>query len=472
MGQVYALPPQTLILTPPDRLVASNAAGGMNPLASHVIALGENAGLNMGAVTGVIILGAESGKALTATANNTIVIGENSGNGMRSPGNIVLGAGSLNGPLTTVAAADLIVIGNRNFLTVTSQATTTYGFIGIGSDLVPVSAANKNLDGSILIGSEMFLTDTTNGTIRDSVLIGHGIRRNGTLLGVTSMGANVFIGSNILRDNYIGAPYSNSVMIGANIFANSAGGGFQAANAIFIGANINTQAASTAAIADYCTVVGDTAQFPNAASANRTFSVAFGYNNSIVGSYSMLFGPQNTGSRGTYCTIIGTANNFGTDSFVSSILLGNAHTTANTGGAFTSGNVAVIAPSPTAWILWGRGTTGNIVLGNSNAGQRDLDSVVGCTNGLKLCDGALGGFLPSAGGYFYVSAGALNWVESGGNNNDLRIGTGGIALRTRIPLTDGAAAAGGTLLNAPVVGNPTKWIPIDDSGTIRYIPAW
>lgn len=39
-------------------------------------------------------------------------------------------------------------------------------------------------------------------------------------------------------------------------------------------------------------------------------------------------------------------------------------------------------------------------------------------------------------------------------------------------LTNGAAAAAGTLANAPVAGNPTKWIPIDDNGTTRYIPAW
>jgi hypothetical protein len=38
--------------------------------------------------------------------------------------------------------------------------------------------------------------------------------------------------------------------------------------------------------------------------------------------------------------------------------------------------------------------------------------------------------------------------------------------------TDGAGAQAGTLTNAPAVGNPTKWIPIDDNGTTRYIPAW
>lgn len=45
-------------------------------------------------------------------------------------------------------------------------------------------------------------------------------------------------------------------------------------------------------------------------------------------------------------------------------------------------------------------------------------------------------------------------------------------IATATPFTNGAAAAAGTLANAPVAGNPTKWIPINDNGTTRYIPAW
>ena len=44
--------------------------------------------------------------------------------------------------------------------------------------------------------------------------------------------------------------------------------------------------------------------------------------------------------------------------------------------------------------------------------------------------------------------------------------------RSSIALTNGAGASAGTITNAPSVGNPTKWIPIDDNGTTRYIPAW
>ncbi|KVH52913.1 hypothetical protein WS89_31240 [Burkholderia sp. MSMB1072] len=45
-------------------------------------------------------------------------------------------------------------------------------------------------------------------------------------------------------------------------------------------------------------------------------------------------------------------------------------------------------------------------------------------------------------------------------------------MRTSVSLTNGAAAQTATLANAPVAGNPTKWVPINDNGTTRYMPAW
>lgn len=41
-----------------------------------------------------------------------------------------------------------------------------------------------------------------------------------------------------------------------------------------------------------------------------------------------------------------------------------------------------------------------------------------------------------------------------------------------VALNDGAGAGAGTLANAPSAGDPAKWIPIDDNGTVRYIPTW
>ena len=57
--------------------------------------------------------------------------------------------------------------------------------------------------------------------------------------------------------------------------------------------------------------------------------------------------------------------------------------------------------------------------------------------------------------------------------NGLKISNSdGILLHFGAALTNGAAAQVGTLTNAPAAGNPTKWVPIDDNGTTRFIPAW
>ena len=45
-------------------------------------------------------------------------------------------------------------------------------------------------------------------------------------------------------------------------------------------------------------------------------------------------------------------------------------------------------------------------------------------------------------------------------------------IKTSVALSDNSGAAAGTLTNAPLAGNPTKWIAINDNGTIRRIPAW
>jgi hypothetical protein len=50
--------------------------------------------------------------------------------------------------------------------------------------------------------------------------------------------------------------------------------------------------------------------------------------------------------------------------------------------------------------------------------------------------------------------------------------TNGELIATSAALTTGAGAALGTLANAPAAGNPTKWIKINDNGTIRAVPAW
>lgn len=50
--------------------------------------------------------------------------------------------------------------------------------------------------------------------------------------------------------------------------------------------------------------------------------------------------------------------------------------------------------------------------------------------------------------------------------------TAAVVIGSSVTLTDGVGASAGTITNAPSVGNPTKWIGIDDNGTTRYVPSW
>lgn len=67
--------------------------------------------------------------------------------------------------------------------------------------------------------------------------------------------------------------------------------------------------------------------------------------------------------------------------------------------------------------------------------------------------------------FWITSAGAIH--AAGG----LTVGSATM-ITTTTSFTDGAGVAAGTLTNAPSAGNPTKWIPVSDNGTTRYIPAW
>ena len=72
----------------------------------------------------------------------------------------------------------------------------------------------------------------------------------------------------------------------------------------------------------------------------------------------------------------------------------------------------------------------------------------------------------SAGG-ITISAGALSSVTA-----DLTNTNATYLMSTNQTMPNGSGAAAGTLLNAPVAGNPTKWLSINDNGTTRKVPSW
>jgi hypothetical protein len=61
---------------------------------------------------------------------------------------------------------------------------------------------------------------------------------------------------------------------------------------------------------------------------------------------------------------------------------------------------------------------------------------------------------------------------SGGNVTATLTDDTNILMASSTALANGAAAAAGTLLNAPAAGNPTKWVTINDNGVNRQIPTW
>lgn len=79
--------------------------------------------------------------------------------------------------------------------------------------------------------------------------------------------------------------------------------------------------------------------------------------------------------------------------------------------------------------------------------------------------GALAGQFAASGGF---SVGTTSDPGAGA----IYVNNATFMLRTKASFTNGAGSSTATLTNAPVAGNPTKWIAIDDNGTTRQIPAW
>ncbi|MFZ5784030.1 MAG: hypothetical protein ACOY4R_27850 [Pseudomonadota bacterium] len=148
-------------------------------------------------------------------------------------------------------------------------------------------------------------------------------------------------------------------------------------------------------------------------------------------------------------------------------------TAANT---FAFGNLSVITSA--------FGYPLSVTTGANSGGLR-ITTTTSNNPDMQMFDATGGGFGLFANG---ASSGQMNiyGVDSGGSfvatwatldATSLTL-TGGITvgsttlITTSTALSNGAAANTGTLTNAPTAGNPTKWIPINDNGTTRYIPAW
>jgi len=121
-------------------------------------------------------------------------------------------------------------------------------------------------------------------------------------------------------------------------------------------------------------------------------------------------------------------------------------------------------------------TAGGTIVLDASAGNFIIGGMLGFTTGNSATGATATNLVPSA---------AVLALQNSTTQQEFRVfqtttgtkykalaGDGNLINVSGYAFTDGAAAALGTLTNAPAAGNPTKWIPINDNGTTRYIPAW
>lgn len=412
-----------------------------------------------------------------ATGNNSIFLGLNAGKNSAVSQLIVIGNNSGDAGITDVAdLSGSTIVGAHS-----AQALTTGSGVGLPITLLGSSNAQDlvNGDSTVIVGSSILsLYAGTGGTaaLSESVFIGNKLLNQATgiasattttvmigyniMAGVTGFGgsqSNVLIGSNILGNAGNNNSVSNSVMIGNNVGAGITG---TAANNILIGAGASTvaQGANNICIGSNATQTGGVSTDQYNICIGQT-AVSTGVLNVVIGTNA-----RTSALAAAQCGSVSIGANAGASipATANNILVIESSTTIGGGG----GN----APSALMYGIFG---TGNVILGTSVQGtNRDMGGTT-TTNILKLLNGTVGNANPVGGGYFYVSGGLLFWVDSSGTQSQLSESVQGqLASSSLNAFSNNAAAAVGTLTNAPVAGNPTKWIPINDAGTIRNVPAW
>lgn len=426
--------------------------------------------------TGVrtFLAGANTAK-FTQPVNDLIAIGDNA-----------FTAGTQAAPITDPNFSGAIIVGSQALQAATAAnssaglGATRYASIVVGFN---AAQAVANLTSSLIIGTNALKTYTgttaSNQATSGTVIVGPGAME----LIQFSPGAsvqnqrNVVIGAQAAQGNAspnnLGG-VSLSVIIGcqaAQNYGNAGGGGGNISTSVIIGETACFNIAQTSNVAGLV-VIGESAGSGMTGAAQ---------NNTLVGFNIGAAPPALSNSTCIGANAQVTAN--------STVVLGASAVSgsmlaAQTGGVFIGTGAGVANPvagsdqflletniGALKALLVGNFGNGTLVLGKSTQGvNRDQQG----TNTLKIINGAIGGANPIGGGYLYVTGGILHWVDSAGVDTQVSLSAAGQLASNAIGVayTNNAGAAAGTLTNAPIAGNPTKWIPIQDGGTIRNIPAW
>jgi hypothetical protein len=385
-----------------------------------------------------------------ASGNFVVMVGLNAGKNSSIANSIVIGNQTANAGITDASLNGSTIVGAQSLQSLTASTSQWPAAV---SGLTVIGQNNLNLaqkaDSSVVIGEDilpLLVSSQVNSGLQASVIIGNGI----------GPGVNSLVNG-----------YSQCVVIGfqacpVQTFASTTG-------SVFIGSGVCPHATGSN---QSSVIIGQAADI----GLNTAQSVVIGTTASVsvAGSTSgnVVIGYLANGGAGQDVTVVGS--NAGSGNVAAgSILMGRfagKNIPAATPGAFCVENNNAAANA----VLYGNLLNGNLLVGNSVDGtNRDLIAGGAATNILKMLNGTKGGANPVGGGYFYNVGGFLHWVDTAGVDTQLSVTAAGqLAANALVAYSNNAAAAVGTLTNAPVAGNPTKWIPINDNGTVRNLPVW
>jgi hypothetical protein len=424
MGQVMTAPSvPAIILTSRDRLVATNADGGLSPLSSHIILFGENAGHNLGDVDEVI---AQGWNAFSA--------------GITDPaytGSIILGSNAATGLLTTAGsgvALPVIVIG-RNAARLATGGMSASVIIGDGALENGVGGGGSNYSSNVVIGPQACqnVLFANGNPFNNNVVMG--FRAGRGAVGSTSMINVIIIGGGACESVQNGI--DNSIVIGAFAAPNMSG-----TTNIVMGVN----------------------SAGGSGSNNVTIGSGFraGSFNSVLGNGSSVSDGSNNVLLGSRIGAIQTASDC--------IILGNQ---AGVFTGLTDIPAQFLIEQQGSSVIYGKfygASAGSVVFGNTLAANRTLPG----TNIVQLMNGTATGN-PVGGGMFYGVAGELRWRNVVGQDTLLTPGAGftvgtlpaGLPIAfvgARTYVTDalapafGAPVAGGGAVTIPVFFDGAAWI--------------
>ncbi len=148
----------------------------------------------------------------------------------------------------------------------------------------------------------------------------------------------------------------------------------------------------------------------------------------------------------------------------------------------TAGVASTNTTSGTLTVTGGVGVTGAMFVGGVYSALVGINIPGGSITAQNICKDAVFGtniwtgagssydlsvFTPGGGFILSVATGTTTVSFAGA----IEVNSA-VMLKSNTALTNGAGASLGTLTNAPAAGNPTKWISINDNGTVRQIPCW